>query len=201
MPAATLPAPTTNDALPRKQFTRAEVERMMDLGLFAGQRCELIDGDLIDKMGQKPPHSTGIQKIANLLAAVFGIHRLRIQLPIEASTADRERSMPEPDLAVLKAASVDYEQRHPNGDELLLVVEVSDTTAQYDSTTKRDLYARAGVPEYWVLDVRRRVLRIHRRLSNGQYKEIAEIAETEIARTESLPEVEIQVADLLPKKR
>ena len=200
MPAATLPSPTANEGLPRKQFTRAEVERMMDLGLFADQRYELIDGDLIDKMGQNPPHASGIRKAVKKLAAIFGTDRLLVQLPIEASTQDRDRSMPEPDLAVLKEASDDYEQRHPNGDELLLVVEVSDTTAQHDSTTKRDLYARAGVPEYWVLDVRRRVLRTHRRLANGQYGEIVELTEGDAARIESLPEHAINVADLLPAK-
>ena len=174
---------------------------MMDAGLFDGKRYELIDGTLIDKMGQNPPHATGVRKAAKTLMAIFGTDRVLVQLPIEASTADRDRSMPEPDLAVLKEPSDDYEERHPNGDELVLLVEVADSSAQRDSTVKRDLYARAGVPEYWVLDVNRRMLRIHRHCASGQYTDITEIAESAVTSLESRPDVNIPVADLLPKKR
>ena len=200
MPAATLPSLTAHGAPLRKRFTRAEVQHMLDSGLFAGERYELINGDLIDKMGQNPPHATGVRKLMKVFAAIFGADRVLIQLPIEAGTTDSDRSLPEPDVAVLKQASDEYEDRHPRGDELLLVVEVSDTTAQQDSTTKRDLYARAGVPEYWVLDVSKRALRIHRRLANGLYGDVTDLGNNDVARLESEPGAIIPVADLLPKQ-
>src|SRR5712691_12986752 len=81
----------------RKRFTRAEVRSMDEAGLFAGQRLELIEGDLIDKMGQRPPHASTIQLLLVWLAGVFGLDRVRVQLPVEAAPADRERSLPEPD--------------------------------------------------------------------------------------------------------
>jgi Uma2 family endonuclease len=166
---------------PRKRFTRSEVEQMLEAGLFAGQRFELIDGDLIDKMGQNPPHATAIELCMEQLVRIFGVRLVRVQLPMEASGLDRERSVPEPDLAVLVERKPDFARRHPNGSELKLLVEVSDTTVRYDSTTKRDLYARAGVPEYWVLDLTNRRALVHRQLdpNKSEYANIQSYGETE----------------------
>ena len=200
MPAAALPSLATHEAPPGKHFTRAEVQHMLDSGLFAGDRYELIHGDITDKTGQNPPHATGVRKLMKVFAAIFGADRVLVQLPIEAGTTDSDRSLPEPDVAVLKQASDEYEDRHPRGDELMLVVEVSDTTALQDSTIKRDLYARAGVPEYWVLDVSKRALRIHRCLSNGLYGEVTDLGSNDVARFDSEPGAIIAVADLLPKQ-
>lgn len=198
MPAAILPLPS-GEVLPRKRFTRAEVQQMMNVGLFAGQRYELIDGDLIDKMGQNPPHASAIRLLLELLAGIFGLKRVQVQLPVEVSTEDRERSMPEPDLAVLAAdSSTLYRDRHPRGDELLLVVEVADSTLTHDATTKRDLYARAGVPEYWILDLKRRTLMIHRKPIHGAYQEVSVLVESAPASIEAQPAARLLVADMLP---
>jgi Uma2 family endonuclease len=159
-------------ALPRKRFTRDEVEQMIELGLFPGQRLELIDGDLIDKMGQLPPHANGIHRLAKLLRAYFGEDRVYVQRPVEVAEDERRHTDPEPDLAVMAGTGADLESRHPRGSELILVVEVADTSLRYDSTGKRDLYARAGVPEYWVLDIKAKRLLVHREPRNGQYTSI-----------------------------
>jgi Uma2 family endonuclease len=103
-----------------------------------------------------------------LLMEIFGIKPVRVQMPIEASPADREHSEPEPDLAVLAAGKPDFAHRHPNGCELALAVEVADTTLRHDALRKRDLYARNGVPEYWVLDLNGCRLIVHRELSIEQ---------------------------------
>ena len=175
---------------------------MMDLGLFEGKRYELINGDLIDKMGQNPPHASAVRKVQRALLRIFGDDRVLVQQPIEAAAEDSAWSTPEPDLAVLKAAGdEEFEQRHPRGDELVLVVEVSDTSARHGSTTKRDLYARAGIPEYWVVDVSRRLLRVHRDLSSAAvYREIAEIGEGSLT-VVCATGVVIPVTELLPRNR
>jgi Uma2 family endonuclease len=166
---------------PRKRFTRSEVDQMLDAGIFEGQRFELIDGDLIDKMGQKPPHAVAIMRCMAELIRVFGIELVRVQLPMEAGAPDRERSVPEPDLAVTVEDKPDFSSRHPNGDELSLIIEVADTTFRSDSITKRDIYARAGVPEYWVLDLNNRRLLVHCQLDTqkAEYLSIQSHAETE----------------------
>jgi Uma2 family endonuclease len=172
MAASILQPPISSDPpLPRKRFTRSEVDQMLDTGIFAGQRFELIDGELIDKIGQKPPHANAIQRCMTILLKLFSGELVRVQLPMEAGPADRERSVPEPDLAVAAEAKPDFSRRHPHGRELLLLIEVSDPTLRHDATKKRDLYARAGVTEYWVLGLNGRRLIVHRGLTHekGEY--------------------------------
>lgn len=76
-------------------------------------------------------------------------------------------------------AKADYQTRHPRGSELLLVAEVADTTVQHDLTTKRDLYLRAGVSEYWVLDLKRRCLVVHREPADTKYATVSKLSEVE----------------------
>src|SRR3974390_230542 len=123
--ALLLPPQVGAEALPRKRFTREEFDRLIESGFFDGQRYELIDGELIDKMGQNPPHAFTIQLAHNWLASVSLTNLIRVQLSIEAALADRGRSVPEPDLAVLAEWKSEYAKRHPRGDELLLAIEVS----------------------------------------------------------------------------
>jgi Uma2 family endonuclease len=198
MPAAILPAFPATDSLRRKRFTRPEVERMLELGIFDGQRCELIDGELIDKMGQNPPHAQAIRKLFSWLIRIFDPGRLQMQLPVEVSGADSDWSLPEPDIAVLANAGGEYGQRHPRGDELELVVEVADTSLRQDLTTKRDLYARASVGEYWVLDLQARRVIVHRRPELGEYRETIALAENDVVSCAGRPEKGIAVRELLP---
>lgn len=141
-----VPQPLEIDNPPRKRFTREEFEQILETRAFSDQRFELIDGDMIGKMGQSPPHANSIRRLVGLLVAILGLERVQIQLPIEVAKRDRKRHVPEPDLAVLKENSPDFKTRHPQGNELLLIVEVAETSVSRDTTTKRDLYARAGVP-------------------------------------------------------
>lgn len=198
MPTAILQPPALNSEPPRKRFTRSEVEQMLDTGLFAGQRFELINGDLIDKMGQNPPHAHSIQALLQWLGVVFGLAAVRVQLPIEAAAAEQERSLPEPDFVVVAESRPDYRIRHPRGDEVLLAVEVADTSARSDATTKRDLYARAGVREYWVVDLAARRIIVHRNLQQGRFESVTILSESDSVAVEARPEETIAVAALLP---
>ena len=192
-----LPSQAAAEALPRKRFTREEVDRLTKTGFFEGRRYELVDGDLIDKMGQRPAHAYGIQLMLKWLASILGIDSIRVQLPIEVSAADRERSLPEPDLAILVEAEPEYAKRHPRGDELLLAIEISDTTASFDLSRKAVLYGAAGVPEYWVLDLGRRLLVVHRQPFESGYRLIRLLGEDETVSLENHREA-VRVGDLLP---
>jgi Uma2 family endonuclease len=197
MSAAIIIPPKPSNSAPRKRFTRAEVQQMTDANLFVDHKLELIEGDLIEKTGQKPPHAYAVRMIQVLLAALFGVERIQVQLPIEVCEADQESSLPEPDLAVLNEAKADYQTRYPRGKELLLVVEVADTTVQHDLTTKRDLYLRAGVSEYWVLDLKRRCLVVHRQPTETKFATVLKLLEGESASVESAKS-SISVARMLP---
>jgi Uma2 family endonuclease len=203
MPAATLLEPLeeilelpAEPPPPRKRFTRADVQEMLDAGLCLIQRCELIDGDLIEKMGQKPPHASAIRLAADLFVEIFGAGRVLVQAPIEVALAEQKWNWPEPDVAVLAQASLEYEQRHPRGDELLVLLEVADTTVRHDAFKKRDIYARAGVPEYWVLAIGQRRLIVHRHLALGSYGQVLVLSETGEV---SLGSHSIPVVRLLPR--
>ncbi len=180
MSAAHLLPPPTIDLPRRKRFTRPEVQRLAELGLFDGQRCELIEGDLIDKAGQSPTHAFAIGLMQVWLTRAFGIEHLQVQAPIEVAREDQERNSPEPDIAVLAEVKPEYQTRHPRGDELLLAVEVADSSSQFDLTVKAGLYARAVVPEYWVLDIANRWLVVHRHPLDGDYRQVTRLAEQEI---------------------
>jgi hypothetical protein len=198
MSAAHLLPPTTIDEPRRKRFARSEVDAILELGLFAGQRYELIEGDLIDKMGQHPPHAYAIGLVVAWLTDLLGIRRLRVQLPIEVAHQDQERSCPEPDVAVLAEAKPEYQKRHPRGDELLLVVEVAESSSQFDLTVKANLYARAALPEYWVLDIRNRWLVIHRHPLNGEYRQVTRLGEQETASLNYGVECSVAISELMP---
>lgn len=188
----------SGEALPRKRFTRTEVDRLLNTGIFAGQRYELIDGDLVDKMGQNPPHAYAIQLALRWLVGFIDSGRIRVQLPMEAGGEDRERSVPEPDLAVVTGPETPFQHRHPRGDELLLAIEVADTSAAVDLSRKAVLYANAGVPEYWVLDLPRRALVVHTQPDGSQYRRIQIYAEDDLVSFGSRPE-KVQVSALLPE--
>jgi len=198
MAAVLNPFALQNEAPPRKRFTRREFDRLLDLGAFEGQRYELIDGDLIDKMGQNPPHAYSLARLLRCLVRMFGVDRVRCQSPIEVAEQDSAFSYPEPDLLVVGSNYEDTAASHPSGNELTLLVEVSDTTSRFDQTVKAKLYARAGVPEYWVLDVNSRVLYLHRRPLNGRYSQVINASGSEIVSPEAMPESVVAVSDLLP---
>jgi Uma2 family endonuclease len=168
---------------------------MLDSGIFAGQRLELIDGELIDKMGQNPPHAATLRQVLLLLAEIFGLNLVLGQSPVEVATRDSKSNFPEPDLSVLREWKQDFFVRHPRGDELLLAVEIADSTLASDTTTKLGLYARAGVPEYWVVDLNGRCVIVHRALVSGVYTKVLTLSEAESV---ELNGHSVAVARLLP---
>jgi Uma2 family endonuclease len=197
--ALSSPPPTGVEALPRKRFTREEFDRLIESGFFEGQRYELIDGELIDKMGQKPPHAFAIRLVHAWLLSVFKPNLIQVQLPIEASAADRRRSLPEPDLSVLAEDKPEFARRFARGDELLLAMEIADSTAGFDLSRKAVLYAAAGVPEYWVLDLQRRRLVVHREPSEAGYRLTRLFSESDTVTLENRTET-VRVCDLLPSE-
>lgn len=179
-------------SLRRKKWTRDEINGLIQSGYFDGQRFELIDGELIDKMGQGPRHAGAIEVLLVLLAEKFGLRRIRVQMPLEAGLKDRKWSQPEPDLAVRAERSERSFTRHPDGNELVLAIEVADSSLRQDTLRKRDMYAHAGVPEYWVLDLDSRRLFVFRGLQGDVYTEPLTLDESS-----QVPHLNVSVAELL----
>ena len=177
MSTAAIPKPVWEQ--PGKRFSRDEFNRMIEAGIFEGQRYELIDGELINKMGQNPDHAFVITMLMEWLMGLFPPRLVRIQLSAQAGGADHNWSVPEPDVAVLAEWKSDYAHRHPHGDELKLVIEVAGTSIRKDLTRKAEIYATAGVPEYWVIDLERRAIVVHRKPLKGEFRFVERFGERE----------------------
>lgn len=184
------------DTLRRWVWTRDEVDRLQANGAFDGQRWELIEGELYDKMSQNPPHSNARRKLVEWLRTLFQPGTVDTQCPIQVPAADREYSLPEPDAVVFLHPVI--ENRHPRADEVLLVAEVSDTSLRFDLSVKAGLYARSAIPEYWVVDLVNRRLIVCRNPTEGVYRDVKVFAETESVSTATRPEAAIPVTELLP---
>jgi Uma2 family endonuclease len=198
MPQIVEAAPREREPAPNRiRWTRAQCTAIQDAGVLTG-RYELIDGEIISKMGHNPPHATALGLVFGWLAGVFGVQFIRVQTTADAGGADRDHNEPEPDVCVTRQPPRAYSARHPGPEDLLLVVEVSDTTLRFDRTTKAALYAASGIQDYWVLDVRGRRLFVHRRPEGDNYAEITEYGPEESAAPLARPEAAVVVSDLLP---
>jgi Uma2 family endonuclease len=139
-------------------FTREEYYAMWRAEVFCDKCVELIEGCVIDMGPMGSLHGTAIALVECALRETFSPSRffIRIQCPLAVS----DISEPEPDIAVIAGAIRDYVAEHPK--TAVLVVEVSDTTLGYDRTVKANLYAKAGIPEYWVLNIAEKRLEAYR---------------------------------------
>ena len=185
---------------PRKRWTRTECAALDGTGLFDSEHLELIDGELINKMGKKRRHVNGLTAIQLWLAAVFGGEFVNFEAPIDVSPEDNPTNEPEPDLIVLSRPFAEFAEANPQSADLRLVVEVSDTTLGFDLTAKARLYARAGIADYWVLDVQGRRLIVHRDPQAGRYVSVAAYSEQESVAPLVVPETPFPVAAAFPSQ-
>ena len=155
----------------RKQWTRDEVVSLAESGVVDVDHLELIEGELYDQTGQCLAHVNTLHQLVILLNEVFGIYRVTPKRPVEVASKDRPSNEPQPDIVVL-SRRFDSFKTVPEPENLTLVVEISDTTLRFDLKTKAAVYARAGIVEYWVVDVNGRRLIVHREPKEGRYSTI-----------------------------
>ncbi len=174
--------------------TREEYVRMVEAGAFEGRRVELIDGVIYERMTpQQSPHASAIRRSLRALQEIFPLDEyvVDVQLPLDLSSRD----MPEPDLAVVLREATDYYASHPAG--AVLVVEVSDTTLRHDRKKGRT-YARAGIQDYWIVNVARDVLEVYRDPAGDAYRRQQILHRGERIAPLGRPDAPIAVEDLLP---
>ncbi len=176
------------------RWTREDYEFMVLQGLLGPEtKVELIDGIIYDMAPQKSGHATGVtlaqQALFPVLPAGFF---LRIQLPLALG----DYSEPEPDVAVISGDPRDFSGSHPT--TAALIVEVADASLDHDRTRKRRLYAREGIPEYWLLNTTGRQLEVCRDPQGGTYQFQSVLLETDCVSPLLAPQTSIRVGDLLP---
>jgi Uma2 family endonuclease len=147
---------------PRKRWTRSECSAIEASGVLAQQRLELVEGELINKMGKNRPHTITLTAVRVVLELMFGGQHVDTETTVDVAPEDNPTSEPQPDLVVLQKPSQEYRKGNPQPADLRLVVEISDSTLGFDLTAKARLYARAGIVEYWVFDIEARSLVVHR---------------------------------------
>ncbi len=183
-----------NLAFDVRRLTREEYEHLVEAGAFPpGKRVELINGVIHELMPQNSLHATAILNCEEELRTAFPTgHHVRTQLPLALGS----HAEPEPDLAVVAGRRRDYRTGHPT--TAVLVVEVSETSIQYDRSVKRSLYAEAGIPEYWLLYTKAMQLEVLRVPLDGDYRSSTLLGPNDTVTPLAAPGASIRVADLLP---
>jgi Uma2 family endonuclease len=179
----------------KRMFTVDDYYAMAEAGILRpGDRAELIEGEVVDMSPVGPHHESHVMRLLNVLArALEGAAMVCVQRPIRLG----DLSEPEPDVTLVKPRADFYSERHPASGDILLVVEVSESSLRYDRETKLTLYGQYGVREYWILDVASKQIEVYREPGPGGYgrREVVDRAGT--LTIEALPELELAATDFL----
>ena len=177
-------------ARPRR-LRRTEYDRMAQLGFFQHERVELIRGTVVAMSPIGPPHSSVVDRLTRLLVRALDPRALvRIQQPFLAN----DESEPEPDVAVVPDGI--YAEAHP--DHAFLIIEVAESSLDYDRETKGPLYAASGVGEYWIVDVAARAIEVYSCPVNGRYRSLRTIDREGSVAIDAFADVTIKVSTLFP---
>jgi Uma2 family endonuclease len=134
-----------------KRFSLAEYHQLIELGFFhEDDHIELINGELIEMVSKGKPHETCIRRLWKELPALIG---KRAILQSQAPILILPNSEPEPDFAIVKNRDDDYLSSHPAPTDVLLLIEVADSSIEYDQKVKLPLYAQAGITDYWIINL------------------------------------------------
>jgi len=194
------PSPPVAQYPPRKRWTRAECDIVEAAGIFDQQHLELIEGELIDKKTSKnPPHVDAAALLLGWLIQVFGARFVNSEAPIDVAPEDNPTNEPVPDMIVLKRGFTGFRTLRPQPRDLDLVIEIADTSLQFDLTIKAALYARAGIVEYWILDVASRRLLVHRNPQDGQYDSVTSYNQDESVAPLAAPESAFAIRAVFPE--
>jgi len=179
----------------RMRITVDRYQKMVATGvLTSSDRVELIEGDILGRAPVTPRHASVTARLVRRLILTVGeAARVGASNPVDLG----EFSEPEPDVVILKTRPDDYERAHPKAEDVLLLVEIADTSLAYDVAPKRDLYARFGVSEYWVVDLIGERILAHRRPVHGSFQQMEEYGLSDTISPRALPQTQMGVRELL----
>lgn len=178
-------------------MTVSEFLRMGTAGVFApDDRLELIEGEILDMARIGSPHAGTVNAMNSaFVARAGGRYIVSVQNPVALD----EWSLPQPDLALLKWREDAYRASHPTPESVLLIVEVADTTLDFDLGLKARLYARVGIAELWVADLARQAVHVCRGPSKQGYAFVTVRKAPDVLRPLAVPDVELLMAMLFPE--
>jgi Uma2 family endonuclease len=149
------------------KFTVAQFEQMISQGIFTeADHIELIDGEILTMSPINHPHAIVVSKLSYILGEMLGrTAYVWAQQPLWLD----DRSRPQPDIALLKWRDDFYIAKRPTSEDVLLVIEIADTSLSTDRGAKRAKYAKAGIPEYWIVNLRNKVVEVYSDPARGKY--------------------------------
>jgi len=179
-----------------QRLSREDYDRLVEAGFFhPEERLELVDGVIFGMTPQSSRHATAVRLVQLALQTLYGEgFDVRSQVPLVLG----DDSEPEPDIAVVTGHPNDYASAHPT--TALLVVEVADSSIHHDRRRKAALYARCLIPEYWLLDLVKGCLVVHREPREGAYTSRVVLREGDTVSPSTHPAAAVPVASLLPRR-
>jgi Uma2 family endonuclease len=177
-----------------KQFAVDEYDQMIAAGVFGeDERLELIEGEIIEMSPIGPAHLAYVNRLNHLLVQQVGaLAQVSVQNPIRLP-----RSEPQPDIVLLRPRPDFYAEALPGPSDVLLLIEVSDTTADYDRTVKIPLYGRNGIVESWLIDLMGNVIEVHLGPSTAGYRIKQTYGPGDHVRLAALPALSVVASDIL----
>ena len=184
---------------PRHAFTSADYRRMFGHSILGAQdKVELIEGEILQMPPTGRSHTWGVTHYIKLL---MPYQPGRFTLQPQSTIHLTEGFSPQPDLALLKFREDCYETHEPAATDVLLIIEIADSSARYDLEVKVPLYAQAGLPEVWILDLTESTLHRFTNPTAEGYTEHSTPQRGETISAEELPQLQLQVIDLLPRQQ
>ena len=179
----------------KRLFTTEEYHRMAQNGVLTeDDRVELIEGEVLEMSPIGSRHAACVNRLTQFLSSQLGRRAIvSVQNPIHLGA----RSEPQPDLALLHPRTDFYVDAHPEPDDVLLVIEVAETSQDSDRAVKIPLYAKAGIPVVWLVDLEGEGVQAHTKPSPHGYGEIRQLWRGQVVTLETFPDLQISVTDLL----
>ncbi|MBS9382996.1 hypothetical protein BMF77_00768 [Dolichospermum sp. UHCC 0315A] len=185
-------------AKPRLNTFRLNVSQyhqMSEVGIFSeNDKVELINGEIIEMSPIGRRHAACVDRINRLFSNILGMKVIvRVQNPIILNNL----SEPEPDIALLQPRADFYESGHPQPQDIFLLIEVADSSLEYDRDVKIPLYASSGITEVWLVDIYEQVIIVYRYPSENGYSDIQKLSRGEKMSIQAFPEINLVVDDIL----
>ena len=179
----------------RHEVTVDQYHRMGETGVLSSHdRVELVEGEIIDMAPIGSRHAGHVRKLTKLLSAAVGeAAQVSVQNPVQLGL----KSEPKPDIALLRPQPDFYTERHPSASDVLLIIEVAETSQRYDREVKLPLYAQQGIPEVWIVDTENKSVSIYRSPTADGYLQHESLGQPGMVTVSALPAVSVDLSTLL----
>jgi Uma2 family endonuclease len=178
----------------RRLFNREEYHRMGEVGILKPtDRVELIRGEIVEMSPAGRRHQAFVDNLLQLLAVRLAGRAI---VSVQNAVVLADDTEPEPDLKILRRRPVPYKEREAHAEDVLLLIEVADSSLAYDRSTKLGLYAESGIPEYWVVDCRVEAIEIYRGPDRDRYRDVSRIEGVATVTPQAFPDVALTLAEI-----